>query len=88
MLQRLDGVAGVDDNVALAAGARHRQQVMVEYEHAQVGRLGELLLDPAVSAAPDLPVVEVGLGGIHRHDRDAVETEHRVAVAKSSSKCT
>ena len=45
-LEALDRVAGVVDDVALAAGARHRQQVMVQDEDAQVGRVGELLLDP------------------------------------------
>ena len=58
--------------VALAAGAGHRQQVVVEHEDAQVGGLGELLLDPAVAAAADLPVVEIGLGRVDGDDRDAV----------------
>ena len=45
-LQALDRVAGVVDDVALAAGAGDRQQVMVQDEDTQVGRVRELLLDP------------------------------------------
>ena len=81
-LQALERVARVVDDVALAAGARHRQQVVVQDEDAQVGRVGELLLDPAVAAAADLPVVEVGLGRVDRDDRDAVRAQHRAAVAE------
>ena len=39
-LQALDRVAGVVDDVPLAAGAGHRQQVVVEHEDLQLGRLG------------------------------------------------
>ena len=38
-LQALDRVAGVVDDVPLAAGAGDRQQVVVQHEDAQVGRL-------------------------------------------------
>ena len=37
-LQALERVAGVVDDVALAAGARHRQQVVVQDEDRAVGR--------------------------------------------------
>ena len=68
-LEALDRVARVVDDVPLAARARHRQQVVVEDEDAQVGRrCGELLLDPAVAAAADLAVVEVGLGRVDGDD--------------------
>ena len=42
----------------------------------------ELLLDPAVAPAPDLAVVEVGLGRVHGDHGHAAEPEHRVAVAE------
>ena len=51
-------------------------------EDPQVGRLGELLLDPRVAAAADLAVVEVGLGRVDGDDRDAADAQHRVAVAE------
>ena len=73
-LEALEGVACIVDDVALAAGSRHRQKVVVHDEHPQVSRLGELLLDPAVASAPDLAVVEVGLGRVDRDDRDAAPT--------------
>ena len=63
-------------------GARHGQQVMVEDEDAQVGGVGELLLDPLVAPAADLPVVEIRLGRVDRDDRDAVLAQHRAAAAE------
>ena len=81
-LQALERVAGVVDDVPLAARARHRQQVVVDDEDAQVGRVGELLLDPAVAPAADLPVVEIGLGRVDGDERDAVRAQHGVAVAE------
>ena len=81
-LEHLERVAGVVHDVALAAGAGDRQQVVVQDEHAQVGRLGELLPDPAVAAAADLPVVQIGLGRVDGDDCDAVGAQHRVAVAE------
>src|SRR5436190_21322219 len=69
--KHLEQVAGVVDDVPLATGAWYRKQVMVQYEDPQVGRPGELLLDPVVTVPPDLPVVEVRLGGVDRDDRDA-----------------
>ena len=42
----------------------------------------ELLLDPAVAAAADLAVVEVGLGRVDRDDGGRADAEHRVAVAE------
>ena len=81
-LQALDRVARVVDDVALAAGAGHGQQVVVEHEDAHARGPGELLLDPAVAAAADLAVVEVGLGRVDRDDGDAVLAEHRVALAE------
>jgi hypothetical protein len=56
--------------------------VVVQHEDAQVGRVGELLLDPVVAAAADLPVVEVGLGRVDGDDRDAVLAQRRVAVTE------
>jgi hypothetical protein len=70
------------DDVALAAGARDRQQVVVQHEDAQLGRLGrELLLDPAVAPAADLAVVEVGLGRVDRHDGRAALPQDRAPLA-------
>ena len=42
----------------------------------------EALADPVVAPAPDHPVVEVGLGGVHRDDRDAVAVELGAALAE------
>ena len=75
-LQALERVAGVVHDVALASRAGHRQEVVVQHEDAQEGLVGaEALLDPLVAAAADQPVVEVGLGGIDRQDRDAVQVQ-------------
>src|SRR6266487_1214350 len=61
-LKALDRVARVVDDVSLAAGPGDREQVVVADEDPELGRLGELLLDPAVPPAADLAVVEVRLG--------------------------
>ena len=81
-LEALDRVARVVDDVPLAARARHRQQVVVEDEHAQLGPRRELLLDPLVAAAADAAVVEVGLGRVDRDDGHRTHLQHRVAVAE------
>ena len=82
-LQALDRVARVVDDVALAARAGDRQQMVMQHEDAQLGRLGgELLLDPAVAATADLPVIEVGLRRVDGHHGHAALAEHRVAVAE------
>ena len=82
-LKALDRVAGVVDDVPLAPRAGHGQQVVVEDEDLEVGRLlGELLLDPAVATAADLAVVEVGLARVDGDDRDAALPEHRVPLAE------
>src|SRR5581483_12113918 len=60
VLKRLQCVACVVDDVPLAARPRHWKKMVVEDEDAQVCRLRELLLDPTVAAAADLPVVEIG----------------------------
>src|SRR5258708_25274564 len=60
-LQAFDRVAGVVDDVALAARSGHRKQVVVQDEDTQPGRGRELVFDPAVTAAADLTVIEVGL---------------------------
>ena len=52
-------------------------------EHPQLGRLArELGLDPAVAAAADLAVVEIGLRRVDGDDGHALAAEHRVAVAE------
>jgi hypothetical protein len=56
--------------------------MVVENEDPEVGRLGKLLLDPPVAAAPDLAVVEVRLRRIDGDDRDAVRVHDRVALAE------
>ena len=87
-LEALDRVAGVVDDVALAPGARHGQQMVVEDEDAQVGRLRELLLDPAVAAAADLAVVEVGLRRVDRDDVTPSMRSTELRSPNSSSKWT
>ena len=54
----------------------------MEDEDAEVGRLGELLLDPGVAAAPDVPVVEIRLGRVDGDDGDAVHVQDGVALAE------
>ena len=44
----------------------------------------EALLDPGVAPAADHAVVEVGLGGVHRHDRDAVRREARSGARRTA----
>ena len=56
--------------------------MVVEDEDAEIGRLGELLLDPAVAAAADDAVVEVGLRGVDRDDRHALDAEDAPALAE------
>src|SRR5215204_1816411 len=56
---------------------------MVQREDAQPGpRALELLLDPAVAATPDVPVVEIGLTRVDRDHRAVVDLKDRVAVAE------
>ena len=82
-LEALERVAGVVHHVALAAGAGHGQQVVVQHEDAQERLVrAEALLDPRVAAAADHAVVEVGLGGVDGHDRDAVRVQLRAALAE------
>ena len=54
----------------------------MEDEDPEVGRLDELLLDPAVAAAADLAVVEVGLGRVDGDDGHAVDVQDGVPVAE------
>jgi hypothetical protein len=81
-LEALERVARIVDDVALTAGARHGQQVMVDDEDLQVGRLGELLFDPAVPTASDLAVVQVRLARVDGDDGHLVQAEYRVARAE------
>jgi hypothetical protein len=59
--------------------------VVVADEHAQVGLTREALFDPAVMLAPDLALVQVGLRGIDRDQRDgeATKVEPLTRVARS-----
>src|SRR3954452_8482750 len=81
-LQAFDRIAGVVDDVPLATRPGDGQQVVMEDEDAQVGRLRELLLDPSVAAAADLPVVEVGLRRVDGDDRYAAEPQHGASWAE------
>ena len=81
-LQTLERVAGVVDDVPLAAGSGDRKQMVVQNEDPQVRRSRECLLDQAVAAASDLAVVEVGLGRVDRDDRRRPDVEHRVPLAE------
>jgi hypothetical protein len=55
---------------------------MVEDEDPEVGRGRELLLNPRVAAAADVPVVEVGLARVDCDNRYAVEVNDRVALTE------
>ncbi len=81
-LQALDRVTGVVDDVPFASCARYGQEVVVHDEDAQLGRGLELLLDPPIAPAPDLSMVEVGLGRVDADDRHVVLAQHRVTVAE------
>src|SRR5207244_9747503 len=70
------------DAVPLPPGTGDRQQMVVHDEDAEVCRIRELLLDPAVAPTSDLAVVEVGLGRVDRDERDAVPAQHGVATAE------
>ena len=54
----------------------------MEHEDPQVGGAAELLLDPAVPSAADLPVVEVGLRRVDGDDGHAVHVQHGVPFAE------
>ena len=82
VLEHLERIARVVDDVPLPAGSRDRKQVVVEDEDAEVGRLGELLLDPLVAAAADDAVVEIGLRRVDRDDGDAVHVHGAPALAE------
>ena len=57
--------------------------MVVQDEDLHLGGLGgELLLDPAVPAAPDLAVIEIRLARVDRDDRDRALAEHGVALAE------
>jgi hypothetical protein len=81
-LEALERVTGVVDDVALTPRAGHGQQMVVHDEDLEVGGRRELLLDPPVAAAPDLAVVDVRRGRVDGDDRDAVDVEHRAALAE------
>ena len=87
-LQTFDRVPCVVHDVALATGAGHRQQMMVEHEDLEPALGRELLLDPAIASTADLTVVEVGLGRVDRDDRDRPLAQHRFRPPNSASKCT
>ncbi len=56
--------------------------MMVKDEDLEVvGSDCELLFDPAISPAPDLAVVEVGLGRVDRDDRDPAASQDGTAGA-------
>ena len=81
-LKTFDRVARVVDDVALAPRAGDGQQVVVADEHAQVGRRSEALLDPAVAATSDLPVVQVRLGRVDGDHGHAADVDNRAPVAE------
>ena len=56
--------------------------MVVHDEDAEVGGRRELLLDPGVTAAADLAVIEVRLARVDRDDRDAVHMQRGVALAE------
>ena len=56
--------------------------MVVQDEDLQLGRLGELLLDPPVATPPDLAVVEIRLARVDGDDRDRALPEHRVPLAE------
>ena len=56
--------------------------MVVHDEDPQIGVIGELLLDPAVATAADLPVVEIGLRRVDGDDGDIAEPKHGIAIAE------
>ncbi len=81
-LQALERVARIVDDVPLPSRARNRKQMVVEHEDAEIRRLCELLLDPAVAPAADLTVVEVRLARVDRDDRHTADPKHGVPAAE------
>ena len=82
-LQALDRVAGVVDDVPLAAGAGHRAAGGGGGRRSRSSAgSANCCLDPAVAAAPDLAVVEVGLGRVDGDDADPALAQHRVPAAE------
>ena len=79
--QQLEEIAGVVHDVALTTRAGDRQQVMVLHVDLELRGIGELLDQPPVPLAADLPVVEVGLGGVGSDDDDALGLDAPVARA-------
>ena len=83
LAQKGEDITRVKHLVSFAAGTGDRHQVVMADKDAKVGRAGEPLLDPAVVLAPDLALVEVGLGGVDsdEHNIQAAEVEAQARVA-------
>jgi hypothetical protein len=73
--EREQEIAGVLDDVALAAGARDRDQVVVDSDDLEVVCVGELFPDPGVAVPADAALVEVRFGRVQADDRDAGRLE-------------
>src|SRR3712207_6691834 len=81
LVEELQDVAGVEDDVALAAGAGYGDEVVVDHEDLQLlPRVGERLVDKAVVLAAYPPVVQVGLRRIYADHHGVVELDARVPL--------
>src|SRR5919205_62164 len=81
LLQKLEHISGVEDDVALAARAGDRDQVVVDDEDLEpLIYPAERLADEPVVLAPDPPVVEVWLRGVNPHHYGVFEVYARVPL--------
>ena len=88
-LEALERVAGVVHDVALAPGARHGQQVVVQHEDPQEGLvLPEVLLDPLVAATADRPLSRSGSVESTARIETPFMCSSDLRSPNSSSKCT
>ena len=85
--QQFQHIACIVNHVALAPSARNGQQMVVKGEDFKVvGMLEEGVFDPRVAAPADAAVIEIGLGGIHPKQCNAVFANDMVVTAPDALK--